>query len=461
MIVLVGAIIFVGCGEPAPAPTTPTPTPVTPTTGPVVAPAPTPTPTPAPAGPDTIKFGHVAGLTGMYAGFGKGGEFGVRAAVADLNAGGGIYVKEYDRKIPVELVVVNSESDPVKAGSLAEDLIVREEVLCLVSGHIPPPMMAPVATIAQRYKTPYIHLGNPMEPALGLRADAAEEWTHVWLGGFAIGTPAAPGSYYDKPGYTVIDVCAGLLVQFGPQTNKKMGIFASDDSDGVGWYGAFSGFLPSMGFDVIGTDKELGLFPMDTNDFTPIISEWMANDVEIIWGNAPYPPVGTMYRQMAAMNYKPKMFYAARAALFYTDIASLGGDLPWGIGCEGWWDPSYIGVTGIGGTTAQSLYDRWVYETGEPLNPNIGWGYTVTQIMSDAIERAGTLDQNAVNTAIGTTSLETMLGHCEFDENQFCRAAIYWFQWDKTDNPWVWEPRIVVSQHDWIPRTAAPIFPIP
>jgi hypothetical protein len=193
----------------------------------------------------------------MYAGFGIGGEFGVRAAVADLNAQGGISVAEYGRKLPVELVVVNSESDPIKAGALAEDLIVRDKCVALVSGHIPPPMMAPVATICQRYKVPYLHLGNPMEPAQALRADASEEWTHVWLGGFAIGTPAETGSYYDKPGYTIMSVCLNILGEFGYLTNRKMGIFASDDSDGVGWYGVFSHkeVLRAQGYDLIGWEK--------------------------------------------------------------------------------------------------------------------------------------------------------------------------------------------------------------
>ena len=463
MIALVGILIFVGCGAPAPVTVTPAPVTPAPVAGPVTTPAPVaaPTPAPAPAGPDTIKLGHIAGLTGMYAGFGTGGEFGVRAAIDDLNAQGGIYVAEYGRTIPVELVVVNSESDPIKAGSLAEDLIVRDECLALVSGHIPPPMMAPVATVCQRYKTPYIHLGNPMEPAMGLRADAAEEWTHVWIGGFAIGTPSEPGSYYDRPGYTIMSVCWVLLSEFGYLTNRKMGIFASDDSDGIGWYGAFGGLLPDQGYDVIGVDKELGLFPMDTTDFTPIIREWMDNDVEIIWGNCPAPPFATLWRQMTAMNYKPQMLYAARAGLFYTDVASWGGDLPWGVGCEGWWDPSYQGVAGFGSTTPQSLTDRWKYETGQPFNPNIGWGYSVVQIMANAIETAGTLDQDQINTAIGQTNMTAMIGHCEFDANQYCRAAIYYFQWEKTDNPWVWEQRIVVSQHDWIPETAEPIWPLP
>ena len=451
VIVLLGAMVFAGCGGEEPttptAPTTPT-TPSTPTA-------------PAVTGPDSILFGYVVAETGHYAAFGKGGVWGARAAIDDINADGGLYISEHGRKIPIELKTVNSESDPNKAASLAEDLIVRDKVQYLVTGHIPPPMMSPVATVCQRYKTPYLHLGNPLEPAMHLRADASEDWTHIWHGGFAIGTPAEPGSYFDKPGFTVIDMCANLLTEFGPETNNQFGIFAADDSDGIAWYGAFSGFLPSMGFNVIGTDKELGLFSMDTTDFTPIIREWMANDVELIWGNSPAPPVGTMLRQMASMNYTPKMLYAGRAALFYTDVAAWGGDIPLGVGCEGWWDCSYTHVTGIGNTNAQSLCDRWIYDTGEPMNPNIGWGYAAVQMMTDAISRAGTLDQDAVNTALADMNMETMIGHAEFDADHFCRCALYWFQWVKTDNPWVWEHRIVVSQHDGIATTASPIFPLP
>ena len=108
----------------------------------------------APAGPETIKIGTSAPLTGMFAGFGEGCTFGAQAAVDDINAQGGIYVKEYDRKIPVEYIVVDNESDPGKSGSLAEDLILRDKVDLLYSVDSSPSIHIPIAEVREAKQNP-------------------------------------------------------------------------------------------------------------------------------------------------------------------------------------------------------------------------------------------------------------------------------------------------------------------
>src|SRR3989304_5404937 len=80
------------------------------------------------AGPENIVIGTSAPLTGMFAGFGEANVWGAQAAVDDINAQGGIFVREFDRKIPVKYVIVDNQSDPGKSGPLAEDLILREKV---------------------------------------------------------------------------------------------------------------------------------------------------------------------------------------------------------------------------------------------------------------------------------------------------------------------------------------------
>lgn len=234
-------------------------------------------------------------------------------------------------------------------------------------------------------------------------------------------------------------------------------MFATDEPDGRAWYQFFPKALAEKGVDVVGYEKELGLFVMGTTDFTSIIREWKENDVEILFGNCPSPDFATMWRQCHTLNFQPKMVVTGRAALYYTDIASWGGDLPHGIGIDVYWEPGMKGVSGIGDTTPQSLFESWVEATGQPLNFGIAWGYMQVQILIDAIERAGTLDGATVNKALGETDLMTMNQRVVFDENQFCRVPIYYGQWFKTDQPWVWELRIVLSEHDFLPATADPI----
>ena len=64
----------------------------------------------------------------------------------------------------------------------------------------------------------------------------------------------------------------------------------------MGFYAGFTGALQQAGFDVLGTDRELGMAPLDTTDFTSMILEWKDNNCEILWGNAPAPFSGTMLK---------------------------------------------------------------------------------------------------------------------------------------------------------------------
>ena len=417
------------------------------------------------AGPpaaEEILVGAPVPLTGMYAGFGEGGVFGMRAAIDDINKQGGVYVKEYDKKLPIKLTVVNTESDPLKAGTLAESLIVSDNVNFLAYGDQPPPMNAGISNIADRYKVPYICATGPMEPWLGMRMEVEGNWQYTWATGlFALGAPAPEGDFRAGPGYTIGDTWQAMLDLYGDQTNKKVALFASDDPDGVGWYAAYPGILESLGYDVCGADKKLGLVPMETTDFSSIINEWKDYGCEILWGNAPAPFFGALWKQCSALGFQPKMISVGRAPLFYEDVLAWGGDLPLGIGCEVWWDPSFGDSPGIGGTTPQSLTERWTEETGKPLNRNIGTGYSIIQVLIDAIERAGSLDGEKVNAALAETDLMTVRHRVKFDENQFSRGPLVFGQWQKTDQPWVWECPVVFSKHDFIKATADPMFPIP
>ena len=116
---------------------------------------------------------------------------------------------------------------------------------------------------------------------------------------------------------------------------------------------------------------------------------------------------------------------------------------------------------GIGGTTAQSLYQRWVAEKKQPLNQSMGWSYADFQILFNAIERAGTLNKDKVNEALGQTDMATISYRAKVDANQFISFPLAWGQWVKTDKPSVWEWQTVVSAHDFMPSTSNPIFPIP
>lgn len=405
-----------------------------------------------------IKVGVVNAQTGMYAAFGQGGVFGIMAAVDDINKQGG--VKVGDKKMPIKIIAVDNESDPNKAGSLAESLVVQDKVDFIVSGDEPPPMHPGVSQVADKHKVPYVTSVGPIEPWLAMRQESPTKWPYTWAAGaFAIVTPAKAGDPRAKAGYTIMDTWVSMLKQFGDKTNKKVGILCSDDPDGRGWYTLFGPALKKLGYEVVGIEKNLGLVPLETTDFSSVIKAWKDANVEILWGNCPGPFIGAAWKQANTLGFKPKMVSIGRGALYYSDIAAWGGELPLAMGTEIWWDPSMKNSPGIGGTTPASLAERWVKEKKQPVFPSIGLGYRSMQVLIDAIERAGSLDKEKVNAALAKTNLNTIGGLVKFDENQFSMGPIVFGQWFKTDKEEKWELKVVFSEHDFVPVTAQPVFP--
>jgi branched-chain amino acid transport system substrate-binding protein len=398
-------------------------------------------------------------MTGMFTGFGEGNGFGMQAAVDDINAQGGLDVG--GKKMKVKLIVLDSESDPAKVGGLAEDLMAREKIVFYAAPDCPAPMWAPAAIVGERYKVPSLIGGGPMEPWAGMRMEATPPWEYNWLTGFAIATPPDKGDFRDKPGYTIKDTWFEFLDSFSAQTNRVAGVFATDEPDGRGWYSLFPGLLQEHGEKVIGMEKNLGLVPLETTDFSSVIKEWQDNKVEILWGNCPGPVFGAMWKQAVGMGFKPKICLMGRAPLFYVDASSWGGDLAYGVGCEVWWSPEFTNCPGIGDTTPKSLAERWATEKKQPLNPGIGHGYECVQIALEAIKTAGSLDTAKINAAIPTLDMPSINSRVKFNKDHFSRIPLFVGQWFKVDKPEKWELKIVLSKHDFLPAQAAPIFPLP
>lgn len=147
--------------------------------------------------------------------------------------------------------------------------------------------------------------------------------------------------------------------------------------------------------------------------------------------------------------------------MHFFDIEAWGADLPNGVCTELFWDPGITDGVGIGGTTPQSLVDRWYEETGKPLNWGIAWDYLGAQILIDAIERAGTLDNDAVNQALGETNMPSIWGQVVMDKaTQRHDHIVQIGQWQKTDKPWVWECPVIFSTNDNVPAYGDMIFPL-
>lgn len=85
--------------------------------------------------PKSIKIGGAVPITGEYAAAGNELTFGYEQAVRDINAKGGIYVKEYNAKIPIELILRDDESDPDITEEVLDWLATERKVVAYVGSY--------------------------------------------------------------------------------------------------------------------------------------------------------------------------------------------------------------------------------------------------------------------------------------------------------------------------------------
>lgn len=406
-----------------------------------------------------IRIGTITYEEGMYAGFGGAGIWGTEAAIEDINALGGVDVDGVNYLL--QLYKRESLSDETSVAGHTEYLIDTNQVDAIVIPCIPPPMVAPMVPIVEAAGIPLVAFPAPYEPWLAMIA--AYDHTYTFTSNFHIATPLDP----DVPGYLIKDIgfeffdAVGVTPTSigGVPTDVVVGVYASDDGDGAGWFDLMGQMLEDAGYTTSTWDDMTGVgkFPMDTVDYSAIINEWLADGVNVIWGNCPAPHFQDLWTQAYAAGLRPKVIFGARAALFWTDQTGLIGppDLATGVGLENWWHNEYDPAVcpGFGTTTPQSLYERWVADSGEQLNPNIGWGYCQVQVIVDAIERADSLDGAAIRDALETTDLDTIAYKIKYDADHSSPAPLYYFQWFWDEDEETVVLKVVVSRHDFLDTT--------
>src|ERR1700719_2435099 len=105
--------------------------------------------TPAFAGdaPAEIKLGTLYASSGRFAGISQPVHAGFKIWIEQKNAEGGVYVKAFDKKIPIKLVAYDDQSNTATAATLYNQLITQDKVDILIadSGSVLTSVAVPIA----------------------------------------------------------------------------------------------------------------------------------------------------------------------------------------------------------------------------------------------------------------------------------------------------------------------------
>lgn len=337
---------------------------------------------------DTLKIGFVSPQTGPLALFGETDKWVINQLKTTFRDG----LSVGGRKYPVEILLKDSQSSPNRAGEVASDLILKDNVqLMLVSST--PETTNPVCDACELNEVPCISTVTPWQSwFFGRKGDPAKgfDWTYHFFWGLE-------------------DVIANYTNGWKTvPTNKKVGGLFPNDGDGNAWGDKNIGFpkpLAQMGFAL--TDP--GRFQDGTQDFSAQIAAFKSNGCDIVTGVVIPPDAKTFLTQASQQGFRPKVVTLGKALLFPSAIDALG-DLGDGLSTEEWWSPSHPFTSSLTKQSARALADAYESDTGKQWTQPIGFAHALFEVAASALSRAKSLKAADVRDAVASTAINSVVG---------------------------------------------------
>lgn len=337
---------------------------------------------------DVIKIGAPLALTGGLADEAKKQELVWGMWLDKVNAAGEINVG--GKKMKVELVKYDYQTDGQRAGQLAEKLITDDKVDFLFapfgSGHT-----KIVATVAERYQVPIIACAASSESVFnqGLK--------------YIFGTLSPNGGSTDS--------MVGYFRTTAPDV-KKIAILGRDDVFPKSMAEGMAAAAKTAGLDIV-YDK---LYAVGTMDHSAAVSAIKEAAPDWIYVTGYTQDLILIRKQMADLGVSARIITMITGPA-YKEFTDGLGDLANNITSWTWWHhaTTYKGV-GVWPTT-QSFYDEFVAK--EKYDPDYIHASCAVgaEVLQNAIERAGSIDKIKVRDALASTDIMTFYGPIKFTSN--------------------------------------------
>ncbi len=378
--------------------------------------------------PKTIKVSAVLSLTGGMADQGVQLKQAYEILVEKINGSGGVYVKEYGKKIPIELKILDDESSGQKTQTQLE--------------------------VANSWGA-VTNLGGLGCSSFEMGTPICQKNKMTWIGPGCGGyTPHQQGnqwlfSTFHKTPYFSPMVFDMILEQPEPRP-KKVAIFEINQLDAQE---SVSYWLPAAkkgGFDVVFHQK----YPAGTKDFSAMITGAKAAGAEILLAY-PVPPEGpAMVKQMKELDFSPKLTFFVRSPEGSNFGPSLGPMADYVTLPVAWSDKYRF-------PEVDYVNAKFKEKTGRGPDPVAGNAYAAGQALFAAIEKAGTLDRTAIRDAVKGTNMMTVSGPIKFsDLGDTVDKVLVILQWMGGDRKIVYvnkfgkkfSKEVPVTQLKWQPK---------
>jgi branched-chain amino acid transport system substrate-binding protein len=159
-------------------------------------------------------------------------------------------------------------------------------------------------------------------------------------------------------------------------------------------------------------------YPPSTTDFTPVIRAVQATNPDVVFVGSYPPDSAGMVRAANELDLQTKLFGGGMVGLQYASLQTALGPLLNGIVNYGFWVPEpTLNFPGIQEFLAK-YQARAVGQGVDPLGYYLPpFAYAYVQILGDAVNAVGSLDQQALAEYIHKTTFDTVVGPVKFGAN--------------------------------------------
>lgn len=335
---------------------------------------------------ETIKIGYTGGFSGATASFGTPIYNAVVYAVDEINSKGGIMGKK------IELLKEDNEGDPFK-GQQIIDKFSSNGIHFVLSGS------SSAVALSEKQKV-------EMNKMVGIAATAADpKVTNTNDPYYFV---AIPNSDY-----------LGGSIAFHAAKNmgvKEVIIFIRDDAYGKSIYNPFKQKGTSYGMQIV---KEY-TYPVNAKDFNSYLSQGLKeypNAYIMITGYA--PDGGLIAKQARALGYtKPILGNVSLTNAEYSQIAGEAANNTV-VAATSYQKENETGKV-------KEFSDAWKQKTGHTPDDYEVRGYDVVYLLKAAIERAGSLETEAVRKALlQTKDFDGASGKLTYNPNGSIQKMLY------------------------------------
>lgn len=332
---------------------------------------------------EIIKIGEINPLSGRFAKQGLEIHQGVKVAVAEANASGGIGGRL------LELVSRDDQSRPDVAISRAEELCGWVKVVALTGGYVDA-LVGPISAVSKKYRIPYVASASLQKALVELENPYFFRVSH--LKGF------------------VEPLCEFLVERLRP---RRLAILHAATPGSTELARDLELCLKTHGLNVRLVEK----FRPGTPDFIPLIGKLAHLDIDVIVSGGFSPDHILFVRQLKESNVSPKAYIGPFGIAYESFIQALGQDADYLYStCA--WDSEFT----LPGTESASknFIKRFRRMFNRRPNTTNMHGYTSTraliEAMGNVLRRGQSLTGANIRQALTAIDLTLPMEHLVFNQ---------------------------------------------